>query len=117
MRPPVWILLLLAAATVALLIVSGWQPYDRGTWWMEVAPVLVALPLLIATHRRWPLTPLAYGCIFVHACILMLGGAYVRARVPWAFTCRTSWVSIATPTTASGTSRRVSCRRCWCAKC
>ena len=70
----------------ALLVLSGWRPFDRGTWWLEVAPVLVAVPLLIASRRRYPLTPLAYALIFVHACILMLGGTYTYARVPLGFT-------------------------------
>lgn len=52
---------------------------------MEVAPVLVALPLLMATRRRYPLTPLLYAAIFVHALVLMLGGAYTYARVPLGF--------------------------------
>ena len=69
-------------ALVALLAFSGWNPYDRGTWLMEVAPILIALPVLWPTYRRFPLTTLLYVCIFVQATILMLGGAYTYARVP-----------------------------------
>src|SRR4029078_10942121 len=58
------------------------HPYEMGTWWMEVFPILLAVPVLIATRRRFPLTPLVYTLIFVHACILMLGGHYTYARVP-----------------------------------
>ena len=72
-------------AVLAALIVSGIQPYDRATWWMEVAPVLIAAPLLVITHRRYPLTPLLYALIFVHALVLILGGAYTYARVPLGF--------------------------------
>ena len=72
-------------AVLAALIVSGIQPYDRATWWMEVAPVLIAAPLLIITYRRYPLTPLLYALIFVHALVLILGGAYTYARVPLGF--------------------------------
>ncbi|MGZ5848042.1 MAG: DUF2238 domain-containing protein, partial [Ramlibacter sp.] len=78
----------LAAALVvllALLAVSGARPYDRGTWLMEVVPVLVVVPLLLATYRRFPLTSLLYACIFAHALVLMLGGAYTYARVPLGF--------------------------------
>ncbi len=78
-------LVALALATLALLLASGWQPYDRATWWMEVLPVMIALPLLAATHRRFPLTTLLYVLIFVHAGVLMLGGAYTYARVPLGF--------------------------------
>ncbi|GAB3253071.1 DUF2238 domain-containing protein [Chitinimonas naiadis] len=67
------------------LLYSGLATTDRATWLMEVAPVLVALPLLAATHRRYPLTPLLYALIFIHALILILGGLYTYAKVPLGF--------------------------------
>jgi putative membrane protein len=72
-------------ALLGLLALSGWQPYDRTTWLLEIFPILVVLPLLAATQAKFPLTPLLYGCIFVRACVLMLGGAYTYARVPLGF--------------------------------
>lgn len=69
----------------ACLIVFVWSaigPYDRGTWWMEVAPVLIALPLLLGTYNRFRLTDLLYILILIHAVILMVGGHYTYARVP-----------------------------------
>lgn len=72
---------LLAAGAVALAV-SGIAPHDRPTWLLEVAPILIAGPILIATARRFPLTPLAYRLIFVHALILMVGGHYTYAEVP-----------------------------------
>jgi putative membrane protein len=78
-------LLAATAVLLALLVLSGWHPYDRATWAMEVAPVVIALPLLWGTYRRFPLTTLVYACIFVHALVLMLGGAYTYARVPLGF--------------------------------
>jgi putative membrane protein len=74
----------LAALAIVLvaLVVSGIHPHDRATWWMEVAPVLVAAPILIATYERFPLTDLLYALIAVHALVLILGGAYTYARVP-----------------------------------
>ena len=71
-----------SAALVALLALSAWRPHDLATWAMEVAPVVLVLLLLWATHRRFPLTPLLYALIFVHACVLILGGHYTYARVP-----------------------------------
>lgn len=68
-----------------LLLISGVRPFDRATWLMEVAPILIACPVMIATYRRFPLTSLLYGLIFVHATILMAGGAYTYARVPLGF--------------------------------
>jgi putative membrane protein len=70
---------------VALLALSGARPFDRTTWALEVFPVVIALPVLWATYRRFPLTTVLYLCIFVHALVLMLGGAYTYARVPLGF--------------------------------
>ena len=75
---------LLVLAGIAL-VVSGIGPTDRGTWWLEVAPVLIAAPLLWFTWRSFRLTPLVYRLIFVHALILMLGGHYTYAHVPLGF--------------------------------
>jgi len=73
---------IVAAANLLLLAWSGIRPFDATTWWLEVAPVLIVWPLLLATYRRFPLTPLLVGLIFIHACILLLGGHYSYARVP-----------------------------------
>ena len=67
------------------LFVSGIAPYDRATWWMEVSPVIVAAPILIATHRRFPLTGLLYVLICLHALVLIIGGTHTYARVPLGF--------------------------------
>ena len=78
---------LLAAAAMACVFVllSGIEPYDRATWLMEVAPVLIALPVLFMSYRRHPLTNLMYALIFIHAVILIVGGAHTYARVPFGF--------------------------------
>ena len=80
-REPLALLVVGAAALVA----SGIAPHDRTTWVLEVAPALIAAPVLLATARRFPLTPLAYRLIFVHALILMVGGHYTYAEVPAGF--------------------------------
>ena len=78
---PAALLILVALA----LLISGLHPYDRATWWMETAPVFIAAPILIASHRRFPLTPLLQALIAIHALILLIGGAYTYARVPFGF--------------------------------
>jgi len=80
-REPVVLLLV----TVALLVLSGIGPTDRMTWWLEVAPVIIGIGLLLATWRRFPLTPLLCRLLFIHAAILMLGGHYTYAQVPLGF--------------------------------
>lgn len=79
------ILYIAGMALIALLVISGWKPYDRLTWLMEVLPVMMVLPILWVSYRRFPLTGLLYTGIFLHACVLMLGGAYTYARVPMGF--------------------------------
>lgn len=86
MRPSVPALLL--ALVLAVLAWSGVGPKDRGTWLMEVAPVLLALPVLVATRRRFPLTPLLYALAALHAAVLCLGGHYTYAEVPAGFWVR-----------------------------
>jgi putative membrane protein len=77
-----WIFVAVAALG---LVVSGIGPTDRATWWLEVIPVMIAVPLLWLTRERFPLTPLVYILITVHAAILMLGGHYTYAQVPLGF--------------------------------
>ena len=72
---------LYTAALVLLLILiyTGWFAKDRVTWLMEVVPVMIVVPLLLVTWRRYPLTSLLYVLIFFHAIILMVGGMYTYA--------------------------------------
>lgn len=79
------LLLALLLANVAALLLSGWQPYDRLTWLLEVLPTLIALPLLVVTRRRYPLSTLLYILITLHAFVLAGGGAFTYARVPAGF--------------------------------
>jgi putative membrane protein len=67
------------------LAVSGYHPHDAFTWLLEVAPILIVVPILVLTARRFPLSPLLYWLIFIHALILMLGGHYTYAEVPIGF--------------------------------
>lgn len=68
-----------------VLVWSGWRPYDRLTWFMEVLPVLIVWPVLWLTRRRFELTALLYFWIALHAVVLMVGGAWTYARVPLGF--------------------------------
>lgn len=70
---------------VLSLIISGIDPFDRGTWFMEGLPVLIVVPLLIHTYKRFPLTNLLYVLIFIHCMVLIVGGTYTYARVPLGF--------------------------------
>ncbi|MDH5656043.1 MAG: DUF2238 domain-containing protein [Spirochaetia bacterium] len=72
---------LLIFATV--LIWSGISPKDPFTWVLEVSPAVIGLFVLAFTYKRFPLTPLLYILILVHSVILMVGGHYTYAEVPF----------------------------------
>ncbi|EPY0013745.1 DUF2238 domain-containing protein [Escherichia coli] len=74
-----------ALALTLILIYTGISAHDKLTWLMEVTPVIIVVPLLLATAKRYPLTPLLYTLIFFHAIILMVGGQYTYAKVPVGF--------------------------------
>jgi putative membrane protein len=70
---------------IIFFLVLAWSavnPHDRLTWWLEVAPALLALIVLAVTRRRFPLTPLVYVLVLMHCIILMVGGHYTYAEVP-----------------------------------
>lgn len=66
----------------AVLIWSGIDPRDRGTWLLEVAPAVLGGAFLIITYRRFQLTDLAYVLVWLHMNILMVGGHWTYAEVP-----------------------------------
>jgi putative membrane protein len=88
LRPTRRLPAVLLALVAVVLVVSGVGPKDRLTWWMEVAPVLLAAPVLVATHRRFPLTPVVYVLVAIHATVLCVGGHYTYAEVPLGFWAR-----------------------------
>ncbi|EWS62571.1 Inner membrane protein YjdF [Hydrogenophaga sp. T4] len=110
-------LLIYSLVLLALLALSGFHPLELDTWALEVAPVIISLPLLWFSWQRFPLTRLVYALIFVHALVLMLGGHYTYAKVPLVSGCRTSWAWRETPTTASATWPRALCPPWWRVSC
>ncbi|NOT64782.1 MAG: DUF2238 domain-containing protein [Methylotenera sp.] len=74
--------LVLLAILSAVFVWSFIAPHDRFTWWLEIFPILIALPILFFTHKNLEFTKLAYGLMLVHALILLVGGHYTYAEVP-----------------------------------
>ncbi|MGL5392754.1 MAG: DUF2238 domain-containing protein, partial [Shewanella sp.] len=70
------------AIFLAVFAWSAINPADRFTWWLEVLPALIGAALLLVTRRRFPLTPLVYGLVLLHCCVLFVGGHYTYAEVP-----------------------------------
>jgi putative membrane protein len=79
------LLLVIILVWSAGLLASGWAPFDRTTWWLEVFPCFVGVALMWSTRRSFPLTNLLYALILMHGLILLWGGAYSYARVPLGF--------------------------------
>jgi putative membrane protein len=69
--------------TLAAFLLLGWHPRaDRFTWFMENVPVILGVPVLVLTHKRFPLTTLLYVLIALHSLVLMMGGHWTYAEVP-----------------------------------
>ena len=82
---PIRLLSFISVTLFALLILSGANSYDQTTWLMEVFPIFIALPLMWGSIKRFPLTTLLYCLILAHAVVLIIGGTYTYARVPFGF--------------------------------
>lgn len=72
----------LLASLAILLVWSAIRPHDYFTWLLEVAPVLIGVPILVATRRKFEFTTLAYVLMWLHAAVLIVGGHYTYAEVP-----------------------------------
>ena len=75
-------LLWFCALLAPVLAWSAWAPHDYFTWFLEIAPVFIGLPLALVLHRRFPLSGLVMGLLWWHCVILIFGGHYTYARVP-----------------------------------
>ena len=74
----VWLGIVLAS-----LLYSSIDPVaDRLTWLMETVPVMIAVPVLLLTHSRFPLTIVTVRLIAIFALILIVGGHYTYADNP-----------------------------------
>ena len=70
-------------ALLALVLTwSAINPHDYFTWFLEVFPIFITLPILFLSYKKFPLTNILYVLILMHAIILMIGGHYTYAEVP-----------------------------------
>lgn len=77
--------IMLLVTLVGVLVWSGIAPHDRFTWLLEVAPVLIGVPILLYIWPTFRFTRLVYTLLWIHAVILMVGGRYTYAEVPLGF--------------------------------
>jgi putative membrane protein len=73
---------LLLAILASVFVWSAIHPHDGFTWLLEAFPVIIGLPILLFTHRRFPFSRLAYGLLLIHAVILLVGAHYTYAEMP-----------------------------------
>lgn len=65
------------------LLWSVINPKDLFTWFLEVLPALIGLAFILTTYNRFRLTNLVYVLILIHAIILVIGGHYTYAEMPF----------------------------------
>lgn len=82
MRPATRDLLVFAGLLAPVVAWSAWEPKERFTWWLEVAPVFVGLALAWTLRARFALSRLLLVLLWLHAVILLVGGHYTYAEVP-----------------------------------
>lgn len=58
------------------------NPHDRFTWWLESAPIIAGIPVILACAKKFPLSSLLLVLIWFHGVILIVGGHYTYALVP-----------------------------------
>jgi putative membrane protein len=69
-------------ALVPVVIWSWVAPFDRFTWWLEVVPACLGVPLIVLLQKRFPLSSLLLVLLWLHVVVLLVGGHYTYARVP-----------------------------------
>jgi len=72
----------LLVVLTAVLLWSLIGCHDLFTWFLEVLPALIGIPLLIHLYPHYRFTNLVYSLIALHATILMVGGHYTYALMP-----------------------------------
>jgi putative membrane protein len=80
-----WVLI---GLLTAVYLISGWNPPDRPTWWMEVAPVFAVMPVILWLQTRVGLTSLVLWLLAFEGVLVAVGAHYTYSEVPLGF-----WVS------------------------
>lgn len=72
----------LTACYAGVWIVTAIGPTDRGDWLIENLLVFAAIPVLIFTYRRLPLSDASYLLIAMFLTLHAIGAHYTYAKVP-----------------------------------
>lgn len=72
-----------------VLLWSMIAPKDRFVWFLEVIPAIIAFLVLATTYHTFRFSRFSYIFILIHCIILIIGGHYTYAEVPffapWSF--------------------------------
>ena len=74
----------LLAAYAAIWLSLAIDPVFRSDWLLENAIVIIAVPLLVATAKRWRFSDFAYTCLFAFFVAHAVGAHYTYSLVPYA---------------------------------
>lgn len=77
-RRLLWFVILL----FPVLAWSAVRPHDYFTWFLEIVPVFVGVPIAFAVQRRFRFSTLLLVLLWWHSVILIFGGHYTYAQVP-----------------------------------
>ncbi len=66
---------------ISLTVLSAYNEHILK-WVAQAIWVIVGIPLLLLTFRRFPLTHITYFFILLHMCILLTGAHYTYQKVP-----------------------------------
>lgn len=66
-----------------VFVASGWSPHNRADWLLENVLVLILVPLLIYTNRRFPLSQISLVMLFLFLCLHEVGAHFTYSKVPY----------------------------------
>lgn len=67
---------------VIVFIWSAYMPYELGTWFLEISPVVLGAIIIIYTYNKFRLTTPVYLLLCFGAIIVLIGGHYTYGKVP-----------------------------------
>jgi putative membrane protein len=81
----------LLAAYTALWLLAAIKPFNRQDWFLENLPVLVAVPVLVATFRRFRFSSLSYVLMTAFLTLHAVGAHFTYTEMPWGNWLRDGW--------------------------
>jgi len=67
---------------IIAFIGSAYKPYQWGTWFLEVTPIVLGTMIIIVTYHKFRLTTPVYVLLCLGAIMVLIGGHYTYDKVP-----------------------------------